>query len=206
MSWPVYPHFIPLVSDLTIHQMYRSLNFGLDVVHGDIKPDNILVFPDDNHTFLARVSDFGFSVIKSNSSGFSKLPFSMNWNAPEYHRREFSVKAAKKMDIYSCGLVCMQVLFNKTLNHAIRETINLAEVQGTTQLGVQNEYTSAIYTLKENDGIRHLASRLVEETTEISSETKLALVEFFNQSLHRDPDQRSTLIENLIPLLIGGNA
>lgn len=39
------------------------------------------------------------------------MPTSRPWNAPEHHERELHPKAAKAMDVYSFGMLCLWLLF-----------------------------------------------------------------------------------------------
>ena len=88
----------------------RVLPFKSDedigVVHGDIKPQNVLVFKDSTtREITVKVTDFGYSTLTVGESGKVFLPKSRPWNAPEYHFGEFNVQEAKKADVYSFGLL-----------------------------------------------------------------------------------------------------
>lgn len=88
------------------------------IVHGDIKPENVLVFEPEIREFISKVSDFGYSN-STNEDMFSKdngkfrLPGSQPWVAPEWHNRGFvtDFTGAKKMDVYSIGMLFLWFLF-----------------------------------------------------------------------------------------------
>jgi serine/threonine protein kinase len=85
-----------------------------DVIHGDIKPANILIFRDDLNRCIAKVADFGYSTVGT-ENGLVYLPKSVPWNAPEHHGRDFTFQRAIKTDTYSFGLVCLRILFEDLL-------------------------------------------------------------------------------------------
>jgi serine/threonine protein kinase len=82
----------------------------VDVIHGDIKPANILIFRNDLNRYVAKVADFGYSTVVMDD-GLVYLPKSVPWNAPEHHGRDFTFQRALKCDTYSFGLVCLRILF-----------------------------------------------------------------------------------------------
>ncbi|KAL8913129.1 MAG: hypothetical protein Q9171_002023 [Xanthocarpia ochracea] len=84
------------------------------IIHGDIKPENILMFRKANGEFYAKLCDFGFSILipDENENSTIDLPKSTPWHAPELNenRHGLSILEAKKTDIYSAGLVCLWLL------------------------------------------------------------------------------------------------
>jgi len=54
------------------------------IIHGDIKPANILIFKHPDLEFVAKISDFGSSLLKTDVKEPIYLPFSSGvWQAPE---------------------------------------------------------------------------------------------------------------------------
>jgi len=61
-------------------------NNHIDVVHGDIKPQNVLVFKDATTSkTTVRMSDFGYSTVTAGAFGRVLLLKLRLWNAPEHH-------------------------------------------------------------------------------------------------------------------------
>lgn len=150
-----------------------------DIVHGDIKPDNVLIFQDETNRPFARVADFGFSTI-FNSQSTVFMPKSGHWTAPEWHHRGFKPASAMKMDVYSLGVLSLWLTFYEDQVHKSQPF---------------PEYlTSRICSppdLKET----------VLETSGINENAKVDLIEFFDATLARDADQRILDLTKCISLL-----
>ncbi len=85
------------------------------IVHGDVKPENILVFPrrDANDTFMAKLTDFGHSVFEHNR--LHALPaFTKRWCAPEANSNiNMNFRDMKATDCYSYGLVILSIMIGR---------------------------------------------------------------------------------------------
>lgn len=92
---------------------------GSHIVHGDIKPENILIFPKIGHhgSFIAKLTDFGHSV--SAQEGLTSLPaFSTFWCAPEVQESvELSFEDMTATDVYSYGLVILSIMIGRSYYH-----------------------------------------------------------------------------------------
>ena len=68
------------------------------------------MFDDKHNGFSIRLTDLGFSSLLG---GKIRIHGTKGWVAPEWHHREFSTNAegAKKMEIFSIGLVVRWILF-----------------------------------------------------------------------------------------------
>lgn len=79
-------------------------NKDTDVIHGDIKPGNMLVFKDETGKTTIKVTAFGYSTFATCEEGCVFLPKSRLWNGPEHHFGGFNIREAKKTDVYSFGI------------------------------------------------------------------------------------------------------
>ena len=70
-----------------------------NIIHGDIKPDNILVSSYNNGTY--KLCDFGIAVEASNGNKTKIGGSTPSFESPEYHK---SKEVTFKSDIYSLGL------------------------------------------------------------------------------------------------------
>lgn len=108
------------------------------VVHGDVKPANILVFPrpDSRDSFVVKLTDFGHSVIESDRQGI--LPaFTPQWCAPEATRdddsQSMTFQELKATDVYSYGLVVLSIMIGRSfyLDYKQTEDIQRHKQAGT---------------------------------------------------------------------------
>jgi hypothetical protein len=90
----------------------------LNIVHGDIKPDNILVFreQDEHVPFCAKLSDFGVCIDMDNpiqKLSINDYAGTTAWLAPEVRAwqdgDEFKPDIMLRFDSYSLGLVLMSM-------------------------------------------------------------------------------------------------
>ena len=96
-------------------------NVSTDIIHGDIKPQNVLIFKGHDGEYTARVTDFGYSTRYANDINFIVMPRSWPWFAPEHDRdnRMWRSFEAKRMDYFSFDLSCLWFLFEKELSASI---------------------------------------------------------------------------------------
>ncbi|KAI9803858.1 MAG: hypothetical protein M1825_001738 [Sarcosagium campestre] len=99
-----------------------------NVVHGDVKPDNVLIFPDRDRGMKAKISDFGLSIIDPGAGPeFQTLPgLTSVYAAPEAGRppeagrhatpgRPIRRDRLQYTDVYSFGVVIWQTLLGGTM-------------------------------------------------------------------------------------------
>ena len=165
------------------------------IIHGDIKPENVLVFEHEPNNYIARVADFGYSTRFCGEQDLIKMPISYPWNAPEYLPRGFHSLKAKKMDVYSFGLVCLWLLFEGN-------TSRLPQSQTSSNDGQGASFTEVLESRINKGDLLKFSIGLVEECGDFSSDTKLKLRQFFNCTLTSDPDKRSAHFETFLDLLV----
>jgi serine/threonine protein kinase len=103
-----------------LHAIHHS-----NVIHGDIKSENVLVFPDRTNSYVAKLSDFGFAILDvdflaNNDTKMSideerktaRIPTGTRpWSAPEFGKIA-SWQHAFKADVYSWGLLVWRIFLD----------------------------------------------------------------------------------------------
>lgn len=149
------------------------------MIHGDLKPDNILIFSNELNGYVAKVIDFGYSGLSLERVEDSKfqLPISRPWNAPEVTEwsSAFILDDARKADIYSFGLICLWVLFH-----------NKFPTPGTEDDGPTDDL-DWIQTLRTNDLLYPFAMECMEDTESLSEDEIEGLALFFSWTLATEP-------------------
>jgi len=87
------------------------------IIHLDIKPQNILLDPE----FNAKLADFGLAKLidKEESFAATQMRGTRGYLAPEWLSR----KITEKVDVYSCGIVILEVVFQRR-NFDVRDQEN----------------------------------------------------------------------------------
>lgn len=132
------------------------------IVHGDVKLENTLVFGGSKRLFIAKLSDFGHSLVDLHTPEGSKQVYlgTPLLNAPEVRDRNNQVRGAHslyKCDIYSFGLLAWELIlcgarFISTLGDSVStEDSTLASLQLKT-LPKDELLLRSITSLKERHG------------------------------------------------------
>ncbi|CAM6036325.1 unnamed protein product [Sphagnum compactum] len=115
--------FTPMAALHIISQIASGMDYlhRQDVVHRDLKPNNILVSPIDDTDLAAdgygdvKLCDFGLAKLKltSQTEEQSRVCGARYWRAPEAYPKEeggLPRYRAKEADAYSFAIVCSQIL------------------------------------------------------------------------------------------------
>jgi serine/threonine protein kinase len=118
-----------------------DISCGLDalhkcnIIHGDVKSENVLICKHIHRKYVAKISDFGLSIINPDREGLHKLiGGTWLWEAPEFGNR-MSVQGLKQTDLFSLGLLIWRVLTNtpmpyETLGRDIIDRYRAPEQKG----------------------------------------------------------------------------
>jgi len=158
------------------------------IIHGDIKPQNVLIFNSASQTYTAKVSDFGYSTVFARSDARIKMPATEGWVAPEWNHRNVTTNSdgAQKMDIFSLGALCLWLLFynNKNKN-------NITGGSTSDYFAQRRSETSLIA----------LVGLHVKGVKELGEEKRENLQLFFERSLQHDPALRCLKVEAIVNLI-----
>jgi tRNA A-37 threonylcarbamoyl transferase component Bud32 len=116
------------------------------VVHGDVKAENILVFTDRQHGYVAKLGDFGCSIFEDERQRQSRIGGTYPWTAPEV-KNSVPRELWRYTDIYSYGLLVWRSMLDD--GRSPFDTLNL---QGTIQARQER-----IQQLKESNELFPLA-------------------------------------------------
>lgn len=165
------------------------LIFLLYIVHGDIKPQNILVFKDDNDNPLAKLIDFAYSCFGAGVTSRVFLPRTSPWTlAPEWHPRGFSLAAAKRLDVFSYGMLCVWILFQQQISILFGKP-------GETCV------EDLLQDLKAKKQILHAVQAIIQDLDLEDLEHRVQLSEFFSVTIIEDPTGRECDFAKLVNYL-----
>ena len=151
------------------------------IIHGDIKPANVLIFSNGSSQYTAKVADFGYSTWLGGTDSAVLMPRTPHWTAPEWHHRPMHSESAIKMDIYSFGLLCFWLLLYHGEETKRRDFYKDLESGGETSI---------------------LARQLVNETDFTNDDDmRRNLHQLFDLSLALDPAERCSNLGQLVCLL-----
>ncbi|KAH8896841.1 kinase-like protein [Thozetella sp. PMI_491] len=171
------------------------------VIHGDIKPQNILIFREESGAFAAKVADFGYSAWHASGSERIELPRSWPWYAPECDEYpEFTVQQALRADVFSFGMLCLWLLFDSYLSGA-RPLPEPAQPRGWFGLD-DKESLERLSVLKIRGDLSRFTTALVTAEPGLDPSTRLMLQQFLCQSLADAPTSRPMNAQQSMECLI----
>lgn len=154
-----------------------------DLIHGDIKLENLLVFPEQEARFTVKLSDFGCSGMQNNPEHRGTYLL----NAPELRHRngptlQFDDDDYKRCDVYSYGLAVWEILIDgKRFYSSEAISINSEDVEKAEQFLLQLDSKSQELIPLTEDSLNNL-------DTSASNLQKCRSV--FAMTLPRDPNSR----------------
>ena len=76
------------------------------LIHGDVKADNTLVCSHPDRQYIAKIADFGFSIVREIESAQICMGGTRPWMAPEVLKGPVSIQILPQTDTFSLGLLC----------------------------------------------------------------------------------------------------
>ncbi|KAI0549989.1 hypothetical protein F4679DRAFT_544417, partial [Xylaria curta] len=170
----------------------------MGVIHGDIKPDNILVFRSIDGSLTAKITDFGFSIRCSHDNARLVLPQSQPWCAPELDEYpEFTPEQARRTDIFSFGMLALWFLFDKGLLSNQFESPRSPDTYES-----KFRVLEVLKNMKQESSLLQLANHLITTEESLTLNTKQTLRRFFSRLLPSNPEDRYINIEDSLELLV----
>lgn len=174
----------------------QSAEVFQEIVHGDIKPANVLVF-EDGKGYKVRVIDFGFSTRFASENDQIFVARSRPWFAPERNRDHFPAAQVQQMDLFSFGMLFIWVLFEKYLSGIVplpEDARCWAEpyFEGERQQSLSME---VLEELKRDNQLTRLAKQLATDEKDLDAEDRELLQRFFNEAMSLNPQERVHALE-----------
>ncbi|KAI2465957.1 ankyrin [Annulohypoxylon bovei var. microspora] len=100
----------PPLSDALKLEMCLGIARGLEalhengIVHGDVKPENIIICSHEEKILVPKLADFGFAIVESTEAAEVMIGSTRTWRAPEVSS-PIPIAKLKLTDVYSFGLV-----------------------------------------------------------------------------------------------------
>lgn len=130
------------------------------------------------------------------------MPRSVPWSAPEHHNRYFNPQAAKAMDVYSFGMMCLWLIFGEAI---FNESTLSSPIENHMQyVDFKDEFRAKMLESWKSDSHNELLKRAVKMSQRYSYVNHgLAQnwVDFFRCTLALEPQARSTDFGHLLQFL-----
>ncbi|RYP86564.1 hypothetical protein DL769_000736 [Monosporascus sp. CRB-8-3] len=171
------------------------------IIHGDIKPQNVLIVQDSSGFFSAKVADFGFATpYAEDSSSRVVLCGTPLWRAPEVvDYPDFTPAQAMRTDVFSFGMLCLWFVFEKYLSGVLPLPPSVQFSMRTPQsYGDKHRSLQFLKDLKLEGCLTQFANNLVDAEPDLSVKSKQALQIFFTRCLEYDPQLREADISRVL--------
>ncbi|KAI1414099.1 hypothetical protein F5Y13DRAFT_21775 [Hypoxylon sp. FL1857] len=179
---------------------------AIRVVHGDIKPHNVIMFKQEDASFIAKVADFGYSSPYSVYETPLELPRSHPWYAPEVlEYPNFTLAQASTADIFSYGMLCLWFLFEEYLSGELLPNAIKSMPFTHTQEDKQASLRNLAYLRENNYPLVQLSEHLIAAHEGLDTQTMLMLRQFFRKTIAHSPNERENDIAQLFSHLDPSN-
>jgi len=93
-------------------QIFSAMNYchKMNILHRDLKPDNILIKKNEDGLCRVKICDFGTSSIFKKGQNHKEIIGTLCYMAPEVFKEKYN----QKCDLWSCGVIMYILLTGKT--------------------------------------------------------------------------------------------
>lgn len=186
-----YAEKLDIIRD-TANGLKALHDFGL--IHGDVKPSNLLVCRHSTRSFIVKLTDFGFALSEKDKK---PLGYTKNLEAPEIHTTT-NPSYHRQLDIYSYGILVHTIFRDGVPYHeSLPEEGREAEILRLKQLAIYNTAVQVDFLLNLRDNIcpallicKILASSLLLPPTSRFADMSeiLSILHAADMSHHYQPD------------------
>jgi serine/threonine protein kinase len=177
------------------------------MIHGDIKPENVLIFKDDQGRYVGKMTDFGYSSPYSNEEDRVMISRTRPWEAPEYDKYDpqgANPANARQTDVFSFGLLCVWILFEEYLSKT--KPLPKEAEWARSALQTPSSFIDMVQGLKNRNELTRLSCDLLSTQQTLAAHEVNSLKLFFCQSLSRDlckrPSEMPQLLRYLSPTVL----
>ncbi|KAF7552666.1 hypothetical protein G7Z17_g4180 [Cylindrodendrum hubeiense] len=177
-------------------------------IHGDLSPDNVLVFKDHESegTLIPRLTDFGCATLITDEEPYVTPASKEPWRAPELSHREVSFDAAVKAEIFSLGMLCVWVVFyEKLIEDDGTDSMDIDEPGSPGGAHDTTPYFTRtlerLLALKKYNLLKEAAINVVQSDSSLPANLADLLVCLFDRSLDTDPSKREDSVDDLFTIL-----
>ena len=125
------------------------------------------------------------------------------WNAPEYHTRPIRPENAKRMDVYSFGLLCFWLIFEGGSSGGLPPPPN-TNPESDQSISFQGDQVGKdlIQLWKKDDRLLDWICWQVHRDCRLGDELQNRFSSFFRSTLAFEPESRCTDFDELLDFII----
>ncbi|KAF5536638.1 serine threonine kinase [Fusarium mexicanum] len=125
----------------------------LGIIHADLKPQNILIFEDDDRELVAKIADFGSAVFLDDVTLEVQLDAGTSlWQAPECCRPVQKADLVKT-DIYSLGLVIANLMTGNYVVELLQQSEHQIQQNGKLSDSIRADISRRVGQMVQESGI-----------------------------------------------------
>lgn len=156
---------------------------------------------DINGNFKAQLIDFGYSCHGMLENDLINIPFSPPWTAPEHEWKDYRFESAEKMDIYSVGMCCAYIIFNKNWQKLLQK-VNQAD----HEMGQSAGFASIYGNPSQRSNVFDELLQVTEDMEVPLAKMPFNIVQFLRASLANSPQDRVSNLSSLANIFNNNNS